>query len=117
MESTGGVPFINASNPTANDVWNNFVMATPSCADTSSSNTTVDCIRTLSTSEIIEAYYTAGLFFNVSGVNWLPVLDGELVPAFPSTLEPQPGVVEAVLIGSNLDEGTYNVMCLLFYRY
>ncbi|THU76586.1 alpha/beta-hydrolase [Dendrothele bispora CBS 962.96] len=104
MESTGSLPMVSPSNPQANDIWNNFIAAVPSCRDKPES--TVDCLRTVTTSDIIQAYNTAGLFFNTSGQDWLPVIAGDLLPNFPSTLKPKQGAVDAVLIGSNLDEGT-----------
>ncbi|KAK7455774.1 hypothetical protein VKT23_010806 [Stygiomarasmius scandens] len=104
LESTGGLPLQSPSSPGSKIAWNNFIAAIPRCQ--TELNDTVDCMRSLTTSEIIEGYNTAGLFFNTSGEDWLPVIDGEIVPDFPSNLKPRKGVVEAVLIGSNLDEGT-----------
>ncbi|THU84529.1 alpha/beta-hydrolase [Dendrothele bispora CBS 962.96] len=104
MESTGGIPFVSPSNPQANDVWNNFIAAVPSCRN--KPENTVDCLRTVTTPDIIQAYNTAGLLFNTSGADWFPVIGGDLLPNFPSTFRPQRGVVDAILIGSNLDEGT-----------
>jgi len=103
LESTGGLPLQSPSSPGSKTAWNNFIAAIPRCQ--TESNDTVDCMRSLTTPEIIEGYNTAGLFFNTSDEDWLPVIDGEIVPDFPSNLKPRKGVVEAVLIGSNLDEG------------
>ncbi|THU76654.1 alpha/beta-hydrolase [Dendrothele bispora CBS 962.96] len=106
MESTGGIPVLSPSSPQANEVWNNFTSVIPSCQN--KLENTVDCLRSLTTPEIIQAFNNAGLFFNASGMDWIPVIDGPggLLPNLPSTLRPKEGVVDAVLIGENLDEGT-----------
>ncbi|THU80142.1 alpha/beta-hydrolase [Dendrothele bispora CBS 962.96] len=106
MESTAGVPAITPSSPQANEVWNNFTSAIPLCQN--QLENTVDCLRSLTTPEILQAFNTAGLFFNTSSMDWQPVIDGPggLLPNLTSTLRPKEGVVDAVLIGENLDEGT-----------
>ncbi|KAF5319137.1 hypothetical protein D9758_018624 [Tetrapyrgos nigripes] len=64
------------------------------------------CIRHLNTSELIESFINGRLFFNSSGTNWLPTLDDDIIPGFPSTLKPDHDVLEAVIIGCNQDEST-----------
>ncbi|KAF5342764.1 hypothetical protein D9758_017035 [Tetrapyrgos nigripes] len=102
MESTDGVAHISSTSSTANTVWDNFMTALPQCANTSM--TDVECIRNLKTSELIEGF--GRLFSNSTGKNWLPTLDDDIIPSFPSTLKPDHGVLEAVIIGCNKDEVT-----------
>jgi acetylcholinesterase len=76
----------------------------PQCVNTPLND--VECIRNLTTSELIDAFNDAQISFNSAARNeWRPTLDHDIIPAFPSTLIPTPGVVEAVIIGTNNDEG------------
>ncbi|KAF5319134.1 hypothetical protein D9758_018627 [Tetrapyrgos nigripes] len=104
MESTVGRSHISPTSSTANTVWDDFMTALPQCANTSM--TDVQCIRHLNTSELIEGFNNGRLFFNTSRPNWLPTLDDDIIPGFPSTLKPDHGVLEAVIVGCNQDEAT-----------
>ncbi|KAF5361597.1 hypothetical protein D9758_007331 [Tetrapyrgos nigripes] len=108
MESTGFVPALSPSGSAANTAWSNFMDALPQCANTSTSLNDVECIRNLTTSELIDGFNNAQIFFNSSTAptQWMPTLDSEIVPAFPSTLRPAHGAVGAVVIGCNKDEAT-----------
>ncbi|KAF5361602.1 hypothetical protein D9758_007318 [Tetrapyrgos nigripes] len=107
MESTGGLPTLSPSGSAANTAWSNFMEALPQCANTSTSLNDVECIRNLTTSELIDGFNNAHILFNSPAVSeWIPTLDSEIVPAFPSTLRPAHGAVEAVVIGCNKDEAT-----------
>ena len=63
MESTGGLSLLSPSNSGANEKWNDFIAAIPRCQTFAQLgfNDTVDCMRSITTSEIIEGYNTAGL--------------------------------------------------------
>ncbi|KAF5372524.1 hypothetical protein D9758_005270 [Tetrapyrgos nigripes] len=105
MESTGGASPISPTSDTANTVWDDFMAALPQCANTSM--TDVECIRQLNSSEVIEGFINGNIFFNSPARgNWQPTLDDDIIPRFPSTLKPDHGLLEAVMIGSNKDEGT-----------
>ncbi|KAF5365094.1 hypothetical protein D9758_010971 [Tetrapyrgos nigripes] len=104
MESTGGSPHISPTSSAANTVWDNFMAVLPQCANTSM--TDVECIRHLKTSELIEGFINSRIFFNSSDRIWGPTLDDDIIPSFPSTLKPDYGVLEAVMIGCDKDEAT-----------
>jgi carboxylesterase type B len=105
MESTRGIPAISPTSSTANTAWDNFMDVLPQCVNISLND--VECIRNLTTSELIVAFNDAQIFFDTEAVAhiWTPTLDRDIIPAFPSTLRPTPGVVKAVMIGTNKDEG------------
>ncbi|KAF5345457.1 hypothetical protein D9758_013642 [Tetrapyrgos nigripes] len=106
MESAGGFPAIPPKSSSANTVWNNFMAALPQCNNTAMTDD-IECIRQLSTPEIIDGFNKAQLFFNTSGKgDWSPTADGITVPDLPSTSRPDYGLLEAVMMGNNKDEAT-----------
>ncbi|KAF8181104.1 esterase 1 [Pholiota molesta] len=102
LESTATNPTFGPERNEA--AWQNFVAAVPVCAPAVGSNDTFDCLRAASSSSLLTALTTAGIFGN--STSFVPVIDGAggLLPDRPSLLTLQAGL--PTLIGSNLDEGT-----------
>jgi carboxylesterase type B len=102
LESTATNPTFGPERNEAE--WQNFVAAVPVCAPAVGSNDTFDCLRAASSSSLLTALTTAGIFGN--STSFVPVIDGAggLLPDRPSLLTLQAGL--PTLIGSNLDEGT-----------
>ncbi|KAF5334584.1 hypothetical protein D9758_018132 [Tetrapyrgos nigripes] len=105
IESTARIPDVIPQSPAANETWNNFMSALPNCVNSSLSD--IECIRNLTTADLINGYNDAGIFFSFAEASeWTPTFGDRHLPGMPSTLMPKKKVVEAVLIGTNKDEGT-----------
>ncbi|KAF5343723.1 hypothetical protein D9758_016525 [Tetrapyrgos nigripes] len=89
---------------TANATWNNFMSALLTCPDTSPND--IECIQNLTTTDMIDGFNNAQIFFSSATSDWLPTFGDEILPGIPSTLVPPDGVVEAIMIGINKDEAT-----------
>ncbi|KAF5346244.1 hypothetical protein D9758_014377 [Tetrapyrgos nigripes] len=104
MESTGRIPSLIPQSPAANATWNNFMSALPTCPDTPPND--IECIQNLTTTDMIDGFNNAQIFFSSATSDWLPTFGDEILPGIPSTLVPPDGVVEAIMIGINKDEAT-----------
>ncbi|KAJ7150711.1 extracellular triacylglycerol lipase precursor [Mycena filopes] len=87
-------------------LWTLFLSLIPACSNTSSTDTSLECLRAVPVEDIVAAQETA-----VAGavIGWTPVIDGPggFIPALPSKLVAEGKFARIPFIsGTNLDEGT-----------
>ncbi|KAJ7023146.1 extracellular triacylglycerol lipase precursor [Mycena alexandri] len=88
------------------DLWTFFLSMIPQCANTSTTDNSFECLRSVPVDEIVNAQEAA-----VAGavVGWTPVIDGHggFIPELPSKLVAEGRFSRIPFIsGTNLDEGT-----------
>ncbi|KAJ6582089.1 extracellular triacylglycerol lipase precursor [Mycena capillaripes] len=87
-------------------LWTFFLSMIPACANTSTTDTSFDCLRNVPADDIVAAFVAA-----VDGavIGWTPVIDGPggFIPELPSKLVAEGHFSKIPFIsGTNLDEGT-----------